>query len=230
VDEAGAYLRRLIPFPGGEMPPLAPLSLTSPADALSAEAATAAQDLVGQQAASIVSQAASILDEEMARGVLAASGVAAAAPGRADAATPLLRRAHEFVDSLAKVWPGLQGVLPPLAASPASSAVERVAEVGPRATVRPGQRATISMAVRNSESRAVRIVPVATDLIGSRGGRIASSLLDFSPPEFDLEPGRETDLTIGTVVPNDAAPGCYSGLLVVRGIDYLRALITIEVA
>ena len=85
------------------------------------------------------------------------------------------------------------------------------------------------MTLRNSESRAVRLVPAATDLLGSRGGRIAAPFSSSVPSEFTLEPQEQKDLAIATTVPVEAAPGCYSGLLVVRGLDYLRALITIEV-
>jgi hypothetical protein len=104
-----------------------------------------------------------------------------------------------------------------------------LAELKPRATVQPGQRATISMTLCNSESRSVRLVPAATDLLGSRGGRIPCSLLEFTPSEITLEPQEQRDLAIATTVPVDTTPGCYSGLLVVRGLDYLRGLITIEV-
>ena len=234
LNEAGAFLRRLIPLPGSDA--LSPLSLFPlPAQAggvPSHPAAGAVPDLVGQQAASIVSQAASILDEEMARGVLAARHSVERAPhGQSDASNPALRQVHDLVDNLAAIWPSLQRVpvQPPAASQPAASAADPLAEVRSPATVKPGQRATISMTLRNSESRSVRLVPVSTDLLGSRGGRIASSLLQFTPPEFSLEPQEQRDMTITTIVPGEAAPGCYSGLLVVRGVDYLRALITIEV-
>jgi len=107
--------------------------------------------------------------------------------------------------------------------------VDALAELRPQATVKPGQRATISMTLRNSENRAVQLTPAATDLLGSRGGRIACSLLECSPSSLTLQPQEQRDLTISTTVPAEAGPGCYSGLLVVRGLDYLRALITIEV-
>ena len=232
LSEAGAFLRRLIPLPGSDA--LSPLSLLSlPAQAGGAPsnpASTAVPDIVGQQAASIVSQAASILDEEMARGVLAARH-SVERGGRSDAGNPVLRQVHDLVDNLAAIWPSLQSVPVQRTAAPqpAASAADALAEVRPRATVKPGQRATISMTLRNSESRAVRLVPASTDLLGSRGGRIACSLLEFMPPEFSLEPQEQRDMTITTIVPAEAAPGCYSGLLVVRGVDYLRALITIEV-
>jgi hypothetical protein len=191
-------------------------------------------DAVTEQAASIVSQAASILDEEMARGVVAARGATPGASyGQGDASNPVLRQMHEVVDNLAKLWPSLQtGATPQLvpASQGASYDADPLAEVRPRATVKPGQRATISMTLRNSENRAVQLTPAATDLLGSRSGRIPCSLLEFTPSALTLQPQEQRDLAIATTVPVDAAPGCYSGLLVVRGLDYLRALVTIEVA
>ena len=152
--------------------------------------------------------------------------------GHSYAANPVLRQMHEFVDSLAALWPNLQGGAAKGSSTypPATSDAGPLAEVSPRAAVKPGERATISMTLRNSESQPVRLVPTATDLLGSRGGRIPNSLLEFTPSEIALEPQEQKALAISTTVPVDAAPGCYSGLLVVRGLDYLRALITIEVA
>jgi hypothetical protein len=233
LNEAGAFLRRLIPFPEAEA--LSPLSLLPPAARGGAPLnplANAVPDIVGQQAASIVSQAASILDEEMARGVIAARRSAGTAPrAYSDASNPLLRQVHDLVENIAAIWPSLQNAPArrPVAYQSAPSEADAVAELRPGATVRPGQRATISMTLCNSESRSVRLVPAATDLLGSRGGRIACSVLEFTPSECSLEPQEQRDLTIAATVPADAAPGCYTGLLVVRGVDYVRALITIEV-
>lgn len=233
LDEAGAFLRRLIPFAGSES--LSPLSLLplGPHDRTApSKAATAAADIVGDQTASIVSQAATILDEEMARGVLAARRSADTAQyGRSDASNPVLRQVHELVDNIAALWPTQTNAQVERSTSSqlATTDVNGLAELRPRATVAPGQRATISMTVCNSESRAVRLLPSATDLLGSRGGRIPCSLLEFTPSELRLEPGAQSDLSIETTVPLDVAPGCYSGLLVVKGVDDLRALITIEI-
>jgi hypothetical protein len=231
---AGDFLRRLIPFPGTDvLTPLSPLSMSGLSGAAQSNPVNAVADAVTEPAASIVAQAASVLDDEMAKGVLTARRTGATSSyDQLDAGNPVLRQMHEVVDNLAKLWPSLQtGVTPQLvsASQPAAYDADALAEVRPRATVKPGQRATISMTLRNSENRAVKLVPVATDLLGSRGGRIASSLLECTPSEVTLQPQEEHDLTIATTVPVDAGPGCYSGLLVVRGLDYLRALITIEV-
>jgi hypothetical protein len=242
-NNAANFLRRLVPFPGTEV--VTPLSLlrVSPAGGgtLQDQVANVGPASVTQQASAIVSQAASVLDEEMARGVLAArqanpsyraptASVSSWAPA-ADPGSLLLRQVHDVVDQVAAAWPNLQGVPNQRLgrSQPVASDVDPLAELRPPATVRAGQRATISMAVCNSENRSVRLVPAATDLLGSRGGRIACSLLEFTPMEFKLEPQEKMDVAIALTVPTETAPGCYFGLFVVRGVDYLRALITIEV-
>jgi hypothetical protein len=236
LDEASAFLRQLIPLPGsGSVGPLSMPPLPVQGGAAQSDAVYSAAATVGEPAASIVSQAASVLDEEMARGVLAArSGSGAAAQGypSSNAAHPVLRQLHDFVDNLSALWPNLQGGAGkgPSTYQPAGGDAEPLATVRPRAAVRPGERVAISMTLRNSESRPVRLVPAATDLLGSRGGRISISLFEFTPSEVALEPQQQKELVISATVPDEASPGCYSGLLVVTGLDYLRALVTIEVA
>lgn len=230
LEEARAFLQRLIPLPSSEsVGPLSLLPMPPQGSAAQSNPFDNAGATVGEPAASIVSQAASVLDEEMARGVLAARS---GAVDYSSAGNPALRQMHDLVDNLAVLWPQLQGEAAkgPSSYQLATGDAETLVTVKPRATVKPGERATISMTLRNSESQAVRLVPTATDLLGSRGGRIPSSLLGFTPSEIALEPQEQKDLTISTTVPVDAAAGCYSGLLVVRGLDYLRALMTIEVA
>jgi hypothetical protein len=188
---------------------------------------------VTQQASTIVSQAASVLDDEMARGVLAARQanprVATRAP---DATSSVLRQVHDVLDQVAAVWPSVQGA-PAKALGASQSAVGDVgamAELKPTATVRAGQRAIISMTLSNSESRSVHLIPAVTDLLGSRGGRIPADRLDLSPNDVRLEPGEQKTMEVGVNVPSSTPPGSYSGVLVIAGVDYLRALVAIEIA
>ena len=44
-----------------------------------------------------------------------------------------------------------------------------------------------------------------------------------------LDPGGQREVTGGIVVPVDTRPGRYTGLLVVSGVEYLRALIAITI-
>jgi hypothetical protein len=212
---------------------LALVPLGIPPEASPAGAAEGAAEGIGIPAATIVSQAAALLDEEMARGVLAAhGGPRVPAPGLPEPGHPVLRQMHEFVEQLAAVLPGLQGSAATAAAAPRSVAADDtpLARLGPRAAVRPGERVSISMTLRNGESQPVRVVPAITDLLGSRGGRIAGALIELAPSPVALQPQEQRELTISLTVPADAVPGCHSGLLVVQGLDYLRAIVAIEVA
>jgi hypothetical protein len=246
LAEATSLLTRLIPFPGASEVlsalPIAPLRLGEalpgagqlgvPQLRVPPPFGGGAPEAPSQQAPSLVSQAAAILDEEMARGVLAARSASPAAQYQQPyASSPLLRQMHELVDSVARVWPGpsVAAVGRPAVSQSAGNDLDPLAELRPWSTVRPGQRATIAMALCNKEDRAVRLVPVVTDLLGSRGGRIVSSTLELTPSEICLEPQEQKEVGIAMMVPVDTPPGCYSGVLVASGVDYLRALITIEV-
>ena len=237
LDEAGAFLRRLIPFPGTETS----VASFPAATALrrigrpSRTRSTAAADIVGEQAASIVSQAASILDEEMARGVLAARRSADTAPyGHSDASNPgtasgaRARRQHRgYVAELSQM---LRPNGPP-ALSRGQSDADPLAELRPRTTVKPGQRATISMTLCNSESQCGAPGAQRRRIsLGSRGGRIAmlASRIHACGTQAGTAGAEGFDDSERRFLA-DAAPGCYSGLLVVKGVDYLRALITIEI-
>jgi hypothetical protein len=234
VSEASAFLRKLIPLPSSEsVGPLSVLGTPSQGQASRSDAIGGAADSVKESAASIVSQAASVLDQEIARGVLAARGASStAAPGYSSAEYPLLHQMHALVDNLATLWPQLQAgaVNRVPTARPAAGDTTSLVTVRPRTSVKPGEHATIAMTLRNSESRPVHLVPAATDLFGSQGGRIPSSLLEFTPAEIDLEPHEQKDLTISAPIAADAVPDRYSGLLLMKGLDYLRALINIDVA
>lgn len=237
-EEAGKLLRRLIPYPAAaEAIPSVAMTALSPGGNR-AQAGTVSQGLPPapsrEAAASIVSEAASVLDEEMAKGVLAARGAGQGSRyGTSDPSRIWLRQLHDLVDNVADIWPSLQGTsgLQPALSQLAASNVspESLPELKPRSPARPGDRAIIQMTLCNKESRPVRLVPAATDLLGSKGDRIACHLLQFAPSEIRLGPGEQKELEIVATVPIEALPGCYAGLLVVTGIEYLRALITIEV-
>ena len=62
-----------------------------------------------QAAPSIVTEAVSVLDEEMARGVLAARDAQGPQGRRTDAGS-VLRQLHDALDSLARLFPELQGM------------------------------------------------------------------------------------------------------------------------
>jgi hypothetical protein len=232
VEKAGRVLRQLLPFPSSADASslLTPLMQGGPQSMLAGEIPPAA----GQQAASIVSEAASILDEEMAKGVLAARGANQFPHYReAGQSGAVLRQVHDVIDNIARIWPSIQGASSQWPGASVAAAnngdEEALPHLKPASVLRPGQRGTISMMLCNKEDRPVRLMPTSTDLISSTGGRISSQLFEFVPEEVRLDPGQQHEMQGRIVVPVESALGCYVGLLVVTGVDYLRALITIEV-
>lgn len=232
VNEVTRTARRLIPYPGeGDVLATLARAVVPGAD----QGATVAGVLpagADQHAASLISEAASILDAEMARGVLAARRPGADARyGDAENHDVLLRQIHDLVDHVAKAWPSLKYLAPSqgAAADATRSPAGSFPELKPHDVVRPGQRTTITMGVRNHEAQRVRVVPQLTDLLGSAGGRINASQMQCTPAAVELEPQAERDIAISVDVPADAAPGCYSGVLVVKGVRSVRAVITVEV-
>lgn len=236
VDNAGRLLRRLLPFPSSadasslQIPLMQMTRNFTPQSIVSG----AIPPAPGQQAATIITEAASILDEEMAKGVLAARSANQFPYYRdADQTSTVLRQVHDVIDNIARIWPSMQGASAqwPGALSVAANNGDQDAlpNLKPASVLRPGQRGTISMMLCNKEDRSVRLMPISTDLISSTGRRISSQLFEFVPGEVRLEPGEQKELQGRIAVPVESALGCYVGLLVVTGVDYLRALITIEV-
>jgi hypothetical protein len=228
ADTAARTMRQLLPFPGGTVPalPLMPLGRST-----NTATATAPPAAVAGTATDVVSRAAKILDDEMARGVLSARNVPSL-PGRTNAAGgDILQQLREVIDNVARVWPASAGTGPRMAegTAAAASAAPPLPELKPATQLRPGDQATIAMTVHNRESGPVSLVPVATPLLGSNGERIAAQLIEFTPAQLQLDPGQQQELRVTITVPARCASGCYSGVMVVGGVDYLRALITVEV-
>lgn len=237
AEDATRLLRRLLPFP----------SSSDDAASLQMPLMQMTRNLIPQsrvpggvppdavhQTAPIVAEAASILDEEMAKGVLAARG-ASQFPFRRDAdqSGTLLGQVHDVIDNIARIWPSLPGAStewPGGSAAPAGNGDdEALQSLTPASVLRPGQCGTISMMLCNNEDRSVRLTPISTDLVSSTGGRISSQLFEFVPGEVRLDPGEQKAVQGRITIPVESALGCYLGLWVVTGVDYLRALITIEV-
>jgi hypothetical protein len=233
AESVARTVRELLPFPSADLSAGLPLMGGSPAAAptLGDPASAAAS------AADIVSKAAGILDEEMARGVLSAREIApqrayGAGVGGVDPSAGLMKQLHDVIDNVARMWPSPDrasaGVTPMPAprATPASAVVE----LRPATVLRPGARSTISMTLRNGETRPVNLTPAVTPLLGSNGERIPSQLVEFSPPQITLEPGGSQTLQITVTAPAICKAGRYSGILVVSGVDDARALVTVDVA
>jgi hypothetical protein len=231
-------LRQLLPFPGlaDALPRMAARTAVDDIVAAASSpleprgASQAASQAVSQAASSIVTEAASVLDEEMARGVLAARDAQAPGSYRSDVDS-VLRQLHDAVDGLARLFPELRGGTPNRSTGTVGSSGEAaMPHVKPASATRPGSRATMSMTLSNNEDRPVRLTPMVTELISCGGHRLPGALIEFTPQEVRLEPGASTNVGGHIVIPAGTPPGSYSGLLVVVGVDYLTALITVDVS
>lgn len=198
--------------------------------------ANPAQSAQMQEAAALVPAAASILDEEMAAGILAARDARNAAPSHGNdtrGAQPdkeLLRDLHEFIDSAADLLVRLKGkAANPVAAGTGNAQIEDVPVLRPGAPVRAGRQAKIAMTVNNDDTRVAHFVPRCTDLLCAAGYRIAREHVTFFPHELRLEPDASTGVALDIDVPIGSEPGIYSGLLLASGLPYLRAIISVEV-
>ncbi len=201
-----------------------------------------------QDAAALVQKAASILDEEMAAGVIAArdarrpaSGSAAGSMGEPSGANKQLRRdVHDFIDAFADWVTRMQGPLGEWLAAMGGTEGdaeqtgleakhESVPVLRPREPVRAGGRAKIALKVHNDNTQPARLTLCCTDLLSSSEYRIPEHQVVFTPRELKLEPDASMEVNLHIGVPQGTPAGTYSALLVASGLPYLRAVIALEV-
>src|SRR5678815_4176147 len=104
-------LRQMLPFPGmaDALPRMA--ARTAVDDVVAAASSPLDPRGASPAASSIVTEAASVLEEEMARGVLAARDAGQPGSYRPDVDS-VLRQLHSAVDGLARLFPELRGGMP----------------------------------------------------------------------------------------------------------------------
>lgn len=235
---ANTLQRILKPFPFSEANGLLPSAPTQKLDVPpdSAGAPAEASETL-REAATLVGSAASIMNEDMAAGVLAArqartDGVLRQNPSKES--TPdfkmLVREAHDFVDAISAVLPKLQGGATDWLGSPNNykNKSEEITQLEQK-KVRAGEMARINIKLHNDSSNSVRLVPHCTALLGDSGYRIAEDRLSFTPREVQLSADESASVALNVSVPNDCTKGSYAGIVKVAGVTYLCAVISIEV-
>ena len=232
-----ALQRILKPFPFAQAngrPAATTLELETPPDAAGAPA-DASETL--REAATLVGSAASILNEDMAAGVLAARQARAESPMRQNSSRVpapdfkiLLQEAHDFVNAISAVLPKLQGGATNGLGSPQTHAnkADDLTLLESK-TVRAGDVARIDIKLHNDNAGSIRLEPHCTALLGDSGYRIAEDKLTFTPREVQLGADESASLALDVSVPNDCAKGRYTGIVKVVGARYLCAVVSIEV-
>ncbi len=198
----------------------------------------------------VVQQAASILEEEIAAGILAAKqveermiNVKETRSGKPDEVMQRFRRdAHEVVDILLD--------LVTAAAKSAGGIAQRVVSIRsgdqPRSpgslgsgdaptlampkAVRAGESVEAPMKLENdSETQTVHFSFRCSDLVNESGDRIAATQVTITPATLRLAPRQAEQVIVTVNVPADAPAGSYAGLLQATNLNNLRAVLVVHV-
>ena len=215
-------------------------------DFTSASQVTPVLKSFADSASQIVMQAASILEEEVAAGIVAAKqienrfiDVEEMRSGKPDEILQRFRRdAHELVDIILDIVGAAAKNASRLAARAISIRTSgSIAEVAatpvlnmPR-PMKAGETGEVALAIDNdgdTPSQPFELVP--TDLINAAGGRIPARAVQFDLKEISLAPHEHQRVVVRITPPAGTPPGTYSGLIQSNRPDQLRAVLTVVVA
>jgi hypothetical protein len=203
-------------------------------------------DLAGA-ASRVVFQAASILEEEIAAGIVAAKQVEKRLVGTkalpSDAPHALIHRfrkdLHEAVDVAVDLLslvidrlglpdqPAIRVRSDAEVQGTAGARLRRLVVPGPVADGTSGQ---VTVHLENELNEAVgELSLLCTDLVSASGDRIAARQIQFSPPVVAMGPYGRADVTVSVRVPQGKPAGVYSGLVRTVHSDQLQVLLTVEV-
>lgn len=166
--------------------------------------------------------------------------IAQALDGPARASPQARQRVYALVE---QVMDALGSMAPPAAMSPtlaagetaerAPSPIETVPYLCARggAPLHPGESVSMTVAVRNEgTTTSAELGLFATDLVAGTDRRIAGVQVTISPTRLQLEAGGSADVMVRLDVAPETRPGRYEGLLVARGNERLRAILSVNVA
>jgi hypothetical protein len=189
----------------------------------------------------IVEQAAAVLASERP------SSRASAGPGPGSVAlaqgtqiAQLREQANALIEQLLSLTGGRPD--PATAVSPSADlSVPQPPSDGPELTVEPapvlsapgpvapGAIAQIRISLINEDEQPVQIGFSNTDLIGEDGEHIPAEGVSFQPRELTLQTGSTGDVVVHVVIPAQTRCGVYSGLIRASKLDYLHAVLAVQV-
>lgn len=229
-------------------PPPPPRGATGGADAASA-AAGLASGLAGRTSR-IVQQAASILEEELAAGIVAARDVEARFVDvhKLREADPkevmqrFRRDAHDVVDILidmVTVATNAAGGLAQRAVmvrgakradgSPAPPAFGTPSLDVPH-KVKAGESIEVPLSLENSGDAPTEAIEFhSSDLVSASGERIESARITFAPQPLVIGARQSEVVKVTVSVPAGTPPGTYAGLLQASKLQQLRAVVTVQI-
>jgi hypothetical protein len=216
-------------------------SKTAPADILKGFAKSSSR---------IVQKAASILEEEIAAGILAAKQVEERLINVREirSANPeevmqrFRRDAHEVVDIVLDVVNAATNSVADLAERAVSiRSVDKSGKASRAATggiptltvaepVKAGESAEISMAVENDSDKLTADFSFhSSDLLSSSGHLIPAAAVHFTPTKLSLPPHGGERLKVTLQVPSTTPPGTYASLIQATNLSQFRAVLSVQV-
>lgn len=213
---------------------------TDPADILRGVAGTTSRT---------VFQAASILEEEIAAGVVAAKQVeerlvksSVLPAGRPNALMQRFRRdMHEVVDlvldlvNAAADYAGMPNQPGVTIRRVADGEMAYRVKNGPLPTLvmpnltRAGERVEVAVSLENNLDRAESFGLLSTDLVSASGNRISGRQVSFSPHSLSIGPYHTQEVVVAVSIPRGKPSGTYSGLIRSTETDRLRAVLVVQV-
>jgi hypothetical protein len=190
----------------------------------------------------IVEQAAAVLASERpsagASSVRSGSNSVASAQGTQ--IDQLRERANELIEHIFALAGGrrdLQTAAPQSTIFPGQEPpsyapdliVEPAPVLSPPGPVAPGGTAQIRISLVNEDEQPAQIVFFSTGLIGADGEHIPAERVSFQPRELTLQAGKAGDVMVGVVIPAQTRCGTYSGLIRASQLDYLHAVLVVQV-
>ncbi len=206
---------------------------------------------LAQAATGVVGRAASILEEEIAAGIVAARNVEtrfvdvkSTRSGKPEEVMLRFRRdAHDVVDILmdlinlaTQTVGGLTQSVIRIAAEERSAggsssrAAASVPTLTPAQPAHAGATAELSMALENdSDAPTEEFAFHATDLVSPQGNRIGAHCVTFLPPALVIPPHDRARLSIQIDVPEGASKGIYTGVVQATKMSQLRAMLLVPI-
>jgi hypothetical protein len=208
----------------------------------------AAQDFSGTTS-KIVSQAANILETEIAAGIEAfkktEKKVLNSEKFRYEKPDEVMQRfrrdAHEVVDifidivgvslkNMEKVTNTVVIKTPLKKEKTEEAPVVKQPSITVPKALKAGETSEIPISLENSSDvQTDEFKLYSTDLVNDSGDRISSEVLQFMPPTVKIAPHTTEKIMVMVTVPSDARPGVYCGLVLAANMNQLRSEIVINV-
>jgi hypothetical protein len=207
---------------------------------------------LARSTSTVVHQAALILEEEIAAGIVAAKQVersfnkltkAPSHSGGKEIVQRFRRDAHDVVDIVMDLLTTAIGITENLSQPivAARAPIKQDLSVAREPFGEPPLMLHFSQHTRPGGARVSQTVTIAhdatdtgtkvtfssSDLHGGKGATISRRAVTFSPKTVLLTPGKDARVTIGLAIPSVTPPGDYTGLILAGSV--LRAIITVTV-